>query len=125
MCDGSKRRVRLHAEESRDVIYALDVSESGEVVDVELGGCVGARRIIEERRRAGRASGIGLRYQSTYSNGFPPPPRVVRHPVEEGRAGLTPPGPHQRNRNEHVTHQGMSYGRSTGAGGWHVVQDSC
>ncbi len=29
-------------------------------------------------------NGIGLRYQSTYSNGFPPPPRVERGPPEEG-----------------------------------------
>lgn len=28
--------------------------------------------------------GIGLRYQSNYSNGFPPPPRVERGPPEEG-----------------------------------------
>ena len=37
-------------------------------------------------------NGIGLRYQSIYSNGLPPPPRVVRRPVEEGQGRIDAPG---------------------------------
>lgn len=42
-------------------------------------------------------NGISLRYESTYSNGFPPPPRVMRGPAEAGQGridapGATPPG---------------------------------
>ena len=43
-------------------------------------------------------NGIGLRYQSIYSNGFPPPPRVERGPREEGQGRIDAPGvsPDQR-----------------------------
>ncbi len=37
-------------------------------------------------------NGISLRYQSTYSNGFPPPPRVERGPREEGQGRIDAPG---------------------------------
>ena len=37
-------------------------------------------------------NGIGLRYQSIYSNGFPPPPRVERGPREEGQGRIDAPG---------------------------------
>ena len=35
--------------------------------------------------------GVGLRYQSTYSNGFPPPPRVERGPAEAGQGRIDAP----------------------------------
>ena len=37
-------------------------------------------------------NGVSLRYQSTYSNGFPPPPRVERGPREEGQGRIDAPG---------------------------------
>ena len=36
-------------------------------------------------------NGISLRYQSTYSNGFPPPPRVERGPREDGQGRIDAP----------------------------------
>ena len=36
-------------------------------------------------------NGISLRYQSTYSNGFPPPPRVERGPAEDGQGRIDAP----------------------------------
>jgi hypothetical protein len=37
-------------------------------------------------------NGIGLRYESIYSNGYPPPPRVKRGPPEEGQGRIDAPG---------------------------------
>jgi hypothetical protein len=37
-------------------------------------------------------NGIGLRYQSIYSNGFPPPPRVKRGPADQGQGRIDAPG---------------------------------
>ena len=37
-------------------------------------------------------NGVGLRYQSVYSNGFPPPPRVNRAGRGQGRGRIDAPG---------------------------------
>jgi hypothetical protein len=37
-------------------------------------------------------NGVSLRYEGTYSNGFPPPPRVKRGPAAEGQGRIDAPG---------------------------------
>ena len=37
-------------------------------------------------------NGIGLRYQTYYSNGYPAPPRVVRGPAAQGQGRIDAPG---------------------------------
>lgn len=37
-------------------------------------------------------NGIGLRYQSIYSNGWPAPPRVKRNPADQGQGRIDAPG---------------------------------